>query len=566
MQNQGNEYSVGLEQTIPTSNSETAVCASASSTQNVFTIVLATAIVYVKNISGNKYPLRCICDSGSQINAISLETANLLGLKKEKTNIPLSGLNGIFIPVKAKVSTEISNDSNDFVRSTEFMVQPKITHVSPSTHVKVNLKNLDRNIKLADPAFFNPQRVDALLGAELFFDMLRTGKIYMEDSRLILQETAFGYIVSGSSLARISTGYTYCGLVQETENLEKYLREFWEIETVDGLEPILSSEEIECERHFAETHFRTPEGRYVVSMPLKTNNTLGKSRPMAINRLNSLSRRLEQNPSLKKLYVDFIQEYKYLGHMEEVSGEVEPECCYYFPHHGIFRPEKSSTKLRVVFNGSALTSNGNSLNTLQLNGKIPQQDLFSIMLRFRKHAFAFTADIRMMYRQILIEPTQRDLQRIVWRASPTDSVKTYRLCTVTYGTKNAPYLATRALKQLCDDEEESFPEAASAAREDFYMDDILTGSHDLESAGELKRQLILLLERGGMTLHKWNSNDVSLINNESCNEIYSFGDFSQVKSVKTLGVLWKPGLDCFSYQVTMNCRHKIALIIYLKAY
>lgn len=546
------ESSTDSNSHIQTDISKTMICASASCSEHVFNVILATAIVYVKDVSGNKYPLRCICDSGSQINAITIESANLLRLKKEKTNIPLTGLNGTFIPVKAHVSTEISNESNDFVRTADFLVVPKITNVCPSTYLKLNLRNLNKNIKFADPEFFRPARIDALLGVELFFDMLRSGKLYIENSRLILQETAFGYIVSGSSLAKGSQGYIHCGLIQETLNLEKTLRNFWEIESVDNSSPVLSKEELECENHFNKTHYRTTEGRYVVNMPLKTDKVLGESRTTALDRLNSLSKRLARNPNLKELYIHFIEEYKDLGHMEEVSSEVEPDGCYYFPHHGILRPEKSSTKLRVVFNGSASTSNGVSLNQLQLNGKIPQQDLFSIMLRFRKHVFAFTADIRMMYRQILIEPTQRDLQRILWRENPTDSVKTYRLNTVTYGTKNAPYLATRALRQLCDDEEQSFPAASFAAREDFYIDDILTGSHDLESAVELKRQMILLLQRGGMTLHKWNSNHVSLINHESCNGNYSFDDFNQVNSVKALGVLWRPILDCFSYKLTIQ--------------
>ncbi|GBN57910.1 hypothetical protein AVEN_272856-1 [Araneus ventricosus] len=103
-----------------------------------------------------------------------------------------------------------------------------------------------------------------------------------------------------------------------------------------------------------------------------------------------------------------MQEYEALGHMELVTDN-EPSTSYYLPHHGVFKPDKTSTKLRVVFNASALSSNGLSLNDIQMNGGLTQEDLFSIMLRFRKHNFAFSADIRKMYRMILVDPQQRDL-------------------------------------------------------------------------------------------------------------------------------------------------------------
>ncbi|GFS71191.1 uncharacterized protein TNCV_5049751 [Trichonephila clavipes] len=55
------------------------------------------------------------------------------------------------------------------------------------------------------------------------------------------------------------------------------------------------------------------------------------------------------------------------------------------PHHGVYRPEKSTTKMRTVFNASSPSTSGKSLNSIQFNGGLVQEDLFSIMVRFRKH-------------------------------------------------------------------------------------------------------------------------------------------------------------------------------------
>ncbi|GFY04580.1 uncharacterized protein TNCV_4416641 [Trichonephila clavipes] len=184
-------------------------------------------------------------------------------------------------------------------------------------------------------------------------------------------------------------------------------------------------------------------------MPLKKEpSCLGNSKDIALKRLGSLWNRLARDDNYLNLYREFLRDYERLGHMKEVTNETEPEITYYATHHGIYRPEKSTTKLRVVFNCSSLTDNGISLNDIQNNGGVIQEDLYAQMLRFRTYTYAFTADIKMMYRTILINPKQRNLQRIVWCESEQESPKIYELSTVTYGTVSAPYLAQRTLTQL----------------------------------------------------------------------------------------------------------------------
>jgi hypothetical protein len=77
----------------------------------------------------------------------------------------------------------------------------------------------------------------------------------------------------------------------------------------------------------------------------------------------------------------------------------------------------STTKLRVVFDASMASSNGVSLNNLMMVGPVVQQDLLSIVLRFRFHRYVFTADISRMYRQIRVHKDDTRLQRIFWRES-----------------------------------------------------------------------------------------------------------------------------------------------------
>ncbi|GFX33374.1 integrase catalytic domain-containing protein [Trichonephila clavipes] len=64
-------------------------------------------------------------------------------------------------------------------------------------------------------------------------------------------------------------------------------------------------------------------------------------------------------------------------HMEEIKDEALDKINYYIPHHSVYKPEKTSTPFRVVFDGSAKATSGFSLNSILLNGGIIQQDLFS---------------------------------------------------------------------------------------------------------------------------------------------------------------------------------------------
>ncbi|XP_055949695.1 uncharacterized protein LOC129983982 [Argiope bruennichi] len=232
-------------------------------------------------------------------------------------------------------------------------------------------------------------------------------------------------------------------------------------------------------------------------MPIKENPpVLGESKQIARNRLDSLIKRLNKNPQMKKLYSEFIEEYAALGHMERVMEDELPETNYFLPHHGVYREGSTSTSLRVVFNASSPSSNGFSLNDLLCKGDVVE-DIFELILSFRTHKFTFTFDIQKMFRQILVVPHQRDYLRILWFDENSNQEVTFRLKTVTYGTSCAPHLAIRTIKQLGLDEASDFPLASEMVLRDLYMDDGITGAPDIQTA-QILQQLIKMFARAGM--------------------------------------------------------------------
>ncbi|GBN97102.1 hypothetical protein AVEN_176780-1 [Araneus ventricosus] len=132
---------------------------------NCKSVLINSAIIYVKDSQGIRRPLRAILDCASESSFISSNAANVLGLKKQKVNIPICGLNDASININRRISAQISNAKNDSQWDIDFLLVPKISHLSPSKKINVEHWNIPNNVQLADPTFFIPQKVDLLLGA-----------------------------------------------------------------------------------------------------------------------------------------------------------------------------------------------------------------------------------------------------------------------------------------------------------------------------------------------------------------------------------------------------------------
>lgn len=184
----------------------------------------------------------------------------------------------------------------------------------------------------------------------------------------------------------------------------------------------------------------------MVKLPLKIDvSKLGSSYDQAKKRFLNLEKKLSSKENYKILYHDFIQEYIDLGHMSKVgeSSDFSLQKGYFMCHHGVYREDVLTTNLRVVFDASLPSDTGYSLNNLQMTGPTMQQDLFSILVRFRQHMIVVAADCTKMYRSVILSPEDRYLQRILWRFSTESPIDVYELNTVTYGTTAASFLAIR---------------------------------------------------------------------------------------------------------------------------
>ena len=131
-----------------------------------------------------------------------------------------------------------------------------------------------------------------------------------------------------------------------------------------------------------------------------------------MKRFELLERRLTRSPVVSEAYHAFMNEYESLSHMYRINDPQDQLPHFYLPHHAIFKESSTTTKTRVVFDGSAHTTAGRSLNDCLMVGPTVQRDLFDIVLCFRKHRYVLTGDVEKMYRQILVHVKDHALQRI----------------------------------------------------------------------------------------------------------------------------------------------------------
>lgn len=509
--------------------------------------VLGTALIRVRDKFGQWTPVRALIDSGSQISAITHISATRLGLNRHPSDITVVGLSqSPILQTKGSVTCHIIPHTSF---APELICEPvilsKITGLMPSAALSPAIRSTYSKLQLADPSFDCPGRIDFLIGADMYNKLFENGyQVLHEDGLPSAFETSLGWIFVGTS-SQCHAQSRVCLKLSSEPSLKELLHRFWACEEPE-CQSIPFTEQEKCEDIFQRTTSRDNTGRYVVSLPFKMDpSILGDSRSMALSRFFNLERKLQAEPEVYAEYRQFMSEYQSLGHMKVATTPGK----YLIPHHAVIKYAKDKMKLRVVFDASARTSSGVSLNDTLFVGPKLQCDIMNILLRCRLNKYMFTADICKMYRQINIHSPHCDYQHILWRDDPSKPLVEYALTTVTYGVASSLYQALRVLHQLERDEGHQFKRVLGVLTTETYVDDIITGAETIPDTLTLQRNVIKLLGAGGLELKKWASNCPAVIQDIPAEDRVMESSFDPKDhcSVKILGLHWDPVLDIFSY-------------------
>ena len=133
-----------------------------------------------------------------------------------------------------------------------------------------------------------------------------------------------------------------------------------------------------------------------------------------------------------------------------------------------------------MFDTSAKSSNGVSLNDTLLVGPTVHSPLIDVLLRFHSHRIALTTDVSQMYRAVQLTESDRDYHRFVWQSHPNEPIREYRMTQVMFGVSASTFAANMAVRQNAIDHASEFPLAVEAVFNSFYVDDglISAGSKD----------------------------------------------------------------------------------------
>ena len=154
-------------------------------------------------------------------------------------------------------------------------------------------------------------------------------------------------------------------------------------------------------------------GRYKVPLPWREfHDPLPDNYQLSVNRLQGLLRRLKQDPAILKEYDAIIQDQLRKGIIEAVpAGKTPPKSTHYLPHHAIVRQDKSTMKVRVVY---AKIANSPCLNDCLLKGPKFDQLIFDLLVRFRSHKIALTADLEKVFLMVSVDEADSDVLQFIW--------------------------------------------------------------------------------------------------------------------------------------------------------
>jgi len=121
-------------------------------------------------------PCRAILDSASQVSFITSRLVNQLNLNHRRSQTSISGI-GQSSMISDK-TVHILVQSRD--ASYRAVVTRSVTDFQPHFNINATSWRIPQNISLADPNFNQSQRIDILLGAGMFFEIISMEQIHLD--------------------------------------------------------------------------------------------------------------------------------------------------------------------------------------------------------------------------------------------------------------------------------------------------------------------------------------------------------------------------------------------------
>ena len=319
--------------TIPSSSINPVT--SHTATELKSSILLMTCKLLIESPNGSIVEARGILDSASSASFISERIVQSLKIPRSSCTARISGIAGL------SHSSDTQSIATFIISPLQYpeqkmnisaIVVPRVTCDLPVSPVPFNSEwNHLSNLKLADPSFGSPSRIDILLGVDIFTAVMQQGQRSGPVGSPVALKTKFGWVIAGMTEPREQPHdvVTYHVTIANGDDL---LRKFWEIEKYKTNNIVLSLEEKLVLQHYQKNHCRSDSGAFVVKLPKRENSKpLGESRTQAVRRFISLERSLYSKVQREE-FNSVMEEYFELKHADiipQADLEKPPDQTFY---------------------------------------------------------------------------------------------------------------------------------------------------------------------------------------------------------------------------------------------
>jgi hypothetical protein len=286
---------------------------------------------------------------------------------------------------------------------------------------------------------------------------------------------------------------------------------------------------------------------------------------LARGRLRSILKMLKAKPDLLEQYNKIFQDQLDAGIIEEVEDKDTQGRIHYLAHQVVMRADKTTTKVRIVFDGSMKDNkfgkNLPSLNQCLHTGPSLLNDLAGILMRFRQMTIVICADLKQAFLQIELRESDRDACRFFWVKDPTnvdedslfyEKLRILRFRRVPFGLNCSPFLLNGTIKEHLALYEEK---VARAIEKNIYVDNILMNTTEGEFLDTCQRAKEIFAD-AGMRLCQFMSNSKQL-------KLLDENDISPEMNPKILGVKWLVDADKLTIEMPQFAQSKLTKRIML---
>ncbi|XP_028968460.1 uncharacterized protein LOC108864822 [Galendromus occidentalis] len=520
--------------------------------------VMLTAQAFILH-GARKIPCRIFFDHGSGLAFISPNTRRLLMNAQ-----PLSNRNLVIDTFKSqdefranrfRVVLQSTFDEHIkipiFAYERAFPVNPR-NPLSPTSREAV--RKFAEEHQLADASLLSGEANEQpgiIIGLDQIYRVLLFDAPKSVDGSLVALNSRLGWTVGGplscpqAGLGRVTSVSAVCcvaTLSQQSKVLPadfatspaKLVEKLWRLDTI-GVEDQSTSSRLSSDESSALQQFEqsvTYDGkRYSVSFPKRDSITsLQNNRNVALRRLRGKLRQLMKSPEKYSRYHEEIMEFVKNGHAYEIDGPAlgcsnEAEGTYHMPHHEVTA----------------------SLNENLLPGPNLNPDLVSLLMNFRLHAIAVSADIKAAYMRTEIHDADRRLFRFLWRAPGEEKIRTFEMKKVTWGAASSGFLLAATIRGHLKKVE---PQIGERLGDHLYADDFLQSFPNQQQAIEYADRLRNALQSADMALAKWKSNSKD-VTKHLIDVGVKEAEFQSSPSnlFRVLGIIWSPTQDTLSFSI-----------------